>query len=315
MSRAVIAVHGGAGSFEGLKWREEAPFRTHLVEACRAAAPYEDDALAMAAAAVAHMEASGAFNAGTGSVLNSEGRQFLDGALARGWDSNFGAVANVQATYSAVRLAQAVLEKSDHAFLVGEGADALARAEGLPPLPAPNDALKRVHEELKNGKKEKEKLGTFSFGGETDTVGAVALDAKGRLAAAGSTGGTWLKTPGRVGDTPVWGCGFYADRHRAVCATGVGELLMRGMASIRVANLCEAGLNPQDATEKIAQELADAFDADSAGFIAIDAQGRLGFGMNTRGMGRAHWRLGDEAGPVQAIWPDEDFAALPQIDL
>ena len=67
--------------------------------------------------------------------------------------------------------------------------------------------------------------------------------------------------------------------------------------------------------KKIAQELADAFDADSAGFIAIDAQGRLGFGMNTKGMGRAHWRLGDEAGPVQAIWPDEDFAALPQIDL
>ena len=177
--------------------------------------------------------------------LIREGRQFLDGALARGWDSNFGAVANVQATYSAVRLAQAVLEKSDHAFLVGEGADALARAEELPPLPAPNDALKRVHEEAQEREKEKEKLGTFSFGGETDTVGAVALDAKGRLAAAGSTGGTWLKTPGRVGDTPVWGCGFYADPHRAVCATGVGELLMRGMASIRVANLCEAGLNPK----------------------------------------------------------------------
>ena len=132
MSRAVIAVHGGAGSFEGLKWREEAPFRTHLVEACRAAAPYEDDALAMAAAAVAHMEASGAFNAGTGSVLNLEGRQFLDGALARGWDSNFGAVANVQATYSAVRLAQAVLEKSDHAFLVGEAQMPWREPKGFP---------------------------------------------------------------------------------------------------------------------------------------------------------------------------------------
>ena len=135
------------------------------------------------------------------------------------------------------------------------------------------------------------------------------MDTQGRLAAAGSTGGTWLKTLGRVGDTPVLGSGFYADGKRAVCATGVGENLMRGLAAARVAQACEEGLSPQKATEKVSQVLAEMFEVDSAGFIAVDHKGQLGFAMNTKGMGRAYWRVGDKTGPQQAIWPDEDFAS------
>ena len=116
MTRAVIAVHGGAGSFEGLKWRQEAPFREHMVTACELAGDHADNAVDMVVAAVAHMETSGAYNAGKGSVLNQEGAQFLDGAVARGWDRELGAVAHVSQTYAAVHLAKAVMETSSHSF-------------------------------------------------------------------------------------------------------------------------------------------------------------------------------------------------------
>ncbi|MBL91336.1 MAG: asparaginase [Myxococcales bacterium] len=310
MTQAVIAIHGGAGSFEGLKWRQEAPFRENMALACEAAAAHQGDAVEMALAAVAQMEQSGAFNAGKGSVLNENGDQYLDGAVARGWDANFGAVAHVSATYSVAHLAKAVMERSAHSFLVGAGADALAKDLNLPALELPNAALQKVYRELKDGEKQKEKLGTFSFGGETDTVGAVALDTQGRLAAVGSTGGTWLKALGRVGDTPVLGSGFYADTHRAVCATGVGEILMRGLAATRVAQCCMDGLSPQKATEKVSKVLAEMFEVDSAGFIALSHDGQLGFAMNTKGMGRAFWRIGEAQGPQQAIWPHEDLKPL-----
>jgi L-asparaginase / beta-aspartyl-peptidase len=264
----------------------------------------------MVVAAVAHMESSGAYNAGKGSVLNEAGQQFLDGAVARGCDLNFGAVAHVSQTYAATHLAKAVMETSAHSFLVAQGADALAQEIGLPSLEKPHAALLKVYEELVSGQKAKESLGTFSFGGESDTVGAIAVDSQGRLAAACSTGGVWLKTLGRVGDTPVMGSGFYADTEIAVCATGVGELLMRGLASVSVRQAALEGLTPQKATEKVSDALMAQFGADSAGLIAVNAKGELGFAMNTKGMGRAFWRVGAGEGPVQAIWPDEAFQAL-----
>ena len=118
MGQAVIAVHGGAGSFEGLKWRHETPFRQNMVLACEKAGACPNNAVDMVVAAVAHMESSGAYNAGKGSVLNEIGQQFLDGAVARGWDLNFGAVAHVSQTYAATHLAKAVMETSTHSFLV-----------------------------------------------------------------------------------------------------------------------------------------------------------------------------------------------------
>jgi beta-aspartyl-peptidase (threonine type) len=256
------------------------------------------------------MEDSGAYNAGKGSVLNEAGEQFLDGAVARGWDLNFGAVAHVSQTYAATHLAKAVMETSSHSFLVAQGADVLAQKLALPSLDAPHAELLKVYADLVSGKKAKEALGTFSFGGESDTVGAVAVDTQGRLAAACSTGGVWLKALGRVGDTPVMGSGFYADREIAVCATGVGEMLMRGLAAVRVQQATLEGLSPQKATEKVSDALLNQFGADSGGLIAVNAQGELGFAMNTRGMGRAFWRVGQSKGPAQAIWPDEDFKVL-----
>ena len=231
MTRAVIAVHGGAGSFEGLKWRQEAPFREHMVTACELAGDHAYNAVDMVVAAVAHMETSGAYNAGKGSVLNQEGAHFLDGAVARGWDRELGAVAHVSQTYAAVHLAKAVMETSSHS-LVAEGANTLARELGLPELEPPHADLRKVYEDLLSGKKQKEKLGTYSFGGESDTVGAVAMDRHGRLAAACSTGGTCSKRWG-VSAIRQWWDPVFMPTTDAVCATGVGEMLMRGLASVR----------------------------------------------------------------------------------
>src|SRR5262245_56411212 len=224
-----IAVHGGAGNWEVTQ--HDAARAGVRAAAKQAGLLLAQGAAALDAvtAAVTALEDDPVFNAGTGSVLNRGGEAEMDAAVMTGHDLAFGAVAAILRVRNPVLVAHQVMERSGHALLTGEGAVRFARACGYadydPVTAESRAAWERAHNEARLG-----------------TVGAVALDLDGRLAAASSTGGTSLKLPGRVGDTPLPGAGTYATRDAAASATGKGELVMRMLGTKRICDLAAAGL-------------------------------------------------------------------------
>jgi beta-aspartyl-peptidase (threonine type) len=225
--------------------------------------------------AVAVLEDDPLFNAGTGSVLNRDGEVEMDAAVMTGHDLRFGAVAAIRRVRNPVLVARQVMERSGHALLVGEGAVRFAREHGFgdcDPITAEAlSAFQRARADLALG-----------------TVGAVALDGEGWLAAATSTGGTLLKLPGRVGDTPLPGAGTYATRDAAVSATGKGELVMRVLAAKSICDLGAAGVPMQHAVNRVLTAMRDTVGAD-AGFIAIGRGGSIGIEHGTPHMAAAWW--------------------------
>src|SRR5262245_5830650 len=228
-----IAVHGGAGN-----WDEAHHEAARL--GVRAAAGQAGLLLAQggaaldaATAAVTTLEENRLFNAGTGSVLNQDGEAEMDAAVMAGHDLAFGAVAAIRRVRNPVLVARQVMERSGHALLAGEGAVQFARTCGF----ADYDPVRAESRAAWERGRTEARLGT---------VGAVALDSEGRLAAATSTGGTSLKLPGRVGDTPLPGAGTYATPDAAASATGKGELVMRVLGTKRVCELSAAGLTVED---------------------------------------------------------------------
>ncbi|MCA8920789.1 MAG: isoaspartyl peptidase/L-asparaginase [Planctomycetes bacterium] len=313
-----ILVHGGAGAMRSMGGEREAAYRAGLVEAARLGreALRAGDALEAVLVAVRHMEACGAFNAGVGSCLDEDGRFSLDAALMRGSDRAAGAVGACAATVHPTDVARALLEEGRHVLLVGEGAERRARALGLPALGAPPeekletyrrllaDASKRAPEDLSTvGRPDDEQAEDSQ-----DTVGAVAVDARGRVAAAVSTGGLWLKLRGRVGDSAIPGAGLYAcdALGGASSTTGIGERMIRALTAKLACDLIAAGADAQAAAQGAVDDLAQRFGPDSGGIVVVDRLGRLGAAFNTQGMGRALASLGDEAVPV-AVWPEEPF--------
>lgn len=324
-TRGVILVHGGAGAMRSMGGEREAAYR----EGLRAAAAAGRDVLtagggAMEAVVAANrvMEDAGCFNAGLGSCLDERGEYSLDAAVMRGSDREAGAVGALSATHHAVTLAHDLLEDR-HILIVGEGADRRARDLGLPVIPAPPPDKLATYAKLRAAKAERlEDLATVgrpdddehaspddgvSEDTSHDTVGAVALDATGELAAAVTTGGLWLKTLGRVGDSPLVGAGLFAcnELGGAVVATGIGERLLKDLSCFRACQLIE-GSNAEDAAQQAVADLGKRFGPDSGGLIVVDREGRLGAAFNTSGMGRALARVGDEAISV-AVWPEEEF--------
>lgn len=320
-TRGVILVHGGAGAMRSMGGEREAAYR----EGLRAAAAAGRDVLAAGADAVAAvvaanrvMEDAGCFNAGLGSCLDERGEYSLDAAVMRGSDREAGAVAALSATHHAVALAHELLEHR-HVLIVGEGADSLAGELGLPAIPAPPPDKEATYAKLRAAKAERlvdlatvgrpddDEAGGVSEGTSHDTVGAVALDSSGLLAAAVTTGGLWLKTRGRVGDSPLLGAGLFACNALggAAVATGIGERLLKELSCFRACQLIE-GSDAASAAARAVEELAGRFGPDSGGLIVVDAQGRLGAAFNTSGMGRALARVGEDTIPV-AVWPEEDF--------
>jgi len=285
----VLVIHGGAGRFRPSILEE----RAAIEEALRSAlydgmsALSSGNALDAVEAAVKSMEGSGVFNAGKGASLNLLGEQELDASVMFGKDLSFGAVASLKYTWNAVSLARKVMERTDHVFLVGYGADKLAEALGFERAPPPSPRLlERYRELLEKVRGLGYDLWRRNFEIARlflpDTVGAVALDRDGNLAAATSTGGLWLKLPGRVGDTPLPGAGVYAENGVvAVSATGIGELIARYLASARVAFKVKSGVNVEQAVRDVVHEVTRLFSEENTiGLIALDAAGNIGIHSN-----------------------------------
>ncbi len=299
-----IAIHGGAGLIRRAALSE--PRRAacesslhRIVATAAAELARGDSALDVATAAVVALENDPLFNAGHGAVLASDGSVELEASVMDGESRGFGAVSLVRTVRNPVRLARAVFERSPHLYLAGSAAEDLATREGLERV---DNASLVVPERLAQLERARAR-GQFQLdhgGGEQDvygTVGAVVRDARGRLAAATSTGGMTNKWPGRIGDTPLIGAGTWADDRCAVSATGHGEPLARLGAARRVAvrmELLGEGL-------KAAAEATIHQDLDGeGGLIAVDHEGRVAMPFNTAGMFRAAARDGEA--PTVGIW-------------
>lgn len=282
-----LIVHGGAGA-----WDSDPD---HLIEArtaCReaVAAGYAilasgGTALDAVEAAVLLLEDAPVLDAGRGSYPNTNGDIEMDALIMDGQTLNLGAIAAIQNVRHPISLARRVMTDSGHNFLVGAGADDFATSIGFPRCDVAEllvpEAV-RVAAEVQRGER---KQPSTAVG---DTVGAVALDRQGNVAAATSTGGTPNKRPGRVGDSPLVGSGAYADNWTAaVSATGHGESLMRIVISKRVSDLVGAGLSAQAACESAIRMLAERTGG-TGGLIAVDARGTVGAAFNTRAMPHAY---------------------------
>jgi beta-aspartyl-peptidase (threonine type) len=225
------------------------------------------------------------FNAGRGAALNSEGTAELDAAVMDGRGERAGAVAAVQHVKNPVELARRVLEKSPHVMLVGAGAEEFALQEGLAPVP---NGYFRTSERIAQLESEQRgERGGDVVSGAQGTVGAVALDAMGNLAAATSTGGITNKHPGRVGDTPLIGAGTYAKNEVcAVSGTGQGEFFIRSVAAHHIAAAVEHGRMPlEEAVRELVHQVLPRLGG-LGGIIAVDGHGKMVMDFNTQGMFR-----------------------------
>jgi L-asparaginase / beta-aspartyl-peptidase len=277
MARPVIAIHGGAGVLRAD--RPGARHRAVLREALEAG--YEllrrnASSLAAVAAAVVVLEDSPLFNAGRGSSFNSDGEIEMDASIMEGAMLRAGAVAAVRRIRNPILAARAVMEKTRHVLLAGSGAERFARMQGLQ-LEQPEyfhtaKRLKALRKKRKN------------YHG---TVGAVALDTDGNLAAATSTGGYTGKMPGRVGDSPLIGAGNYADnRACAVSGTGLGEAFIRAAVGHDVcARMVYMNVSLLTAARAALSNVADL--GGDGGLIAVDRRGNVAMPFNSEGMFRA----------------------------
>lgn len=255
-----IYVHGGVSGIE----------KAHVdLSAAVEAGLGAGSALDMIEAAVRVLEDDPLLNAGYGAVLDMQGNVSLDAGIADGTTGSTGAVAGVLVA-NPISLARRVLSDTPHALIIGEGAEELGRD-----LPRAEIAPERKAEWEKARNEGKLDLSRYGHPEKVDTVGAVALDDDGHLAAGSSTGGVFGKLPGRVGDSPIFGAGFYASKEAAVVGTGVGELFIETLASARVGRLIEHGAEPQAACETVLEFMGARGDT-SAGLVALDAGGNFG---------------------------------------
>jgi len=251
-------------------------------------------------AAIVVMEDDEIFDAGCGSFLTSDGRVQLDALMMDGATLRAGGVGCVERIRNPIRVARLVLDESPHVYLVAEGAERFAQQHGVQ-LCANEELV--IEREVKRLREVQEQSASRppEFFAEHDTVGAVALDRNGNLAAATSTGGTLNKTPGRVGDSSLIGCGCYADNESAaVSTTGWGEPIMKLVLAKWAADRVQQGLAPQAATLIAIQRLETRL-AGHGGIILLDAEGRHGLAHNTP---RMAWALKDAQGESAGLaWP------------
>lgn len=239
--------------------------------------------------AVVALEDDPSLNAGWGSVLNRVGAVELDAGIADGATGRAAGVLGVTVRHP-VSLARRVLDETPHVLVAGAGAMALA--SGMEALEGTTqEQWDRWSRARADGSLH---AGAYGADEHVDTVGAVALDAAGRLAAAGSTGGVFGKLPGRVGDSAVFGAGTFASPAAAVVGTGVGELFLLSLASARVGRLIEDGAHPQQACEQVIELLGQRARV-PAGLLALDERGRVGAAF--RG---GSWAVEGPEGPVAA---------------
>lgn len=292
-----IAIHGGAGTVPRatLSAEHEGRFRTGLaaaLDAGFAVLQHRGSSLDAVAAAVRVLEDDPLFNAGHGAALTRDGAAELDAAIMDGREMRAGAVASVRHVKNPIDLARRVMEKSRHVLLVGSGAEEFALEENFALMPNRYFRTAERVEQLEfeqRGQRVSELVPPGSQGtvGGIGTVGAVALDVEGNLAAATSTGGMTNKRPGRVGDSPIIGAGTYAKNGVcAVSATGHGEYFIRAVAAHHVCAAVEyRGLTLAQAVHELLHDKLHRLGGDG-GLIAVDASGQLVLEFTTEGMFR-----------------------------
>lgn len=292
-SRFAVAIHGGAGAFNDVTQEEISDYLAGLTAALEAARQIllkGGSSMEAVIAAVVSMEDNPMFNSGKGAVFTNKGMHELDAAVMDGSSMTCGAVAGVKTVKNPVLLAKAVMLHSEHVLLSGEGADEFARLNGIETVPQEYYYNQKRYEQWQKAlQSEKVSLaqGSHFDQDKMGTVGAVALDSKGNLAAATSTGGLTNKHYGRIGDSPIIGAGTYANNLTcAISCTGKGEDFIRSTAAHTVHSLM---LYKEMLLEAAASKLITDLPKGSGGLIAVDARGCIAQVYNSNGMlrGRA----------------------------
>ena len=297
----VLLVHGGAWAIP------DAMVELHLngvraaLEKGWRALEKGGSALDAVEEAVTTLEDDETFDAGRGSFLNRDGRVQLDAFMMDGQSLRAGGVGCVERIKNPIRVARTILEKSPHVYFVGEGAERFAEEHGIPLIENGELILPREVERWRNAKEQKYLTTPEEFCSPTsshDTVGAVALDAKGNIAGATSTGGTLNKAPGRVGDSSLIGCGCYADNDTAAgSTTGWGEPMMKVVLSKWATDRVGYGDTPSKAAQEAIHYLHRRVHG-HGGIILLDRKGRTGVAHNTP---RMAWAVRRSAGIECAI--------------
>ena len=300
-----LVIHGGAGAMRPVHGDEDHEERArqglrNALEAGSAILKNGGSAVDAVEAAVRVLEDDPCFNAGRGSTLNAQGIVELDAAIMDGEDRRAGAVAGVRTTRAPISLARTLMERGPHVFLSYEGADRLAIEAGLEQV----DNSWFVTGERRRQLDELLEKGGFDADVKYGTVGAVAVDTNGHVAAATSTGGLTAKQWGRIGDSPLIGAGTYADdRSAAVSATGSGEYFIRAVAGHQLGERVRlAGETLQDALDGTLEDIKRL--GGLGGLIAVSPSGDCAWGFTTRAMYRG------VAGPEMqnvAIYAEEDM--------
>lgn len=306
----VLVIHGGAGVVKrDMSPAKEKAMRAAMVKALQdgyAQLKARKPAIDAVTTAITVLEDDPNFNAGKGSVFTHDGKNEMDAAVMDGESLRAGSVAGVQRVKNPIVLAHAVMEHSSHVMLIGDGAEAFAKDQGValvdPSYFRTEERWQQLQKALKEDN-EKKPHGDPETARHFGTVGAVALDSQGHLAAGTSTGGMTDKRWGRVGDSPIIGAGTYANAQCAVSGTGWGEFYIRTVAAHEVCMKVSMLGEPIEraAAEVINQEIPSM--GGNGGAIALDANGNIAMPFNTDGMYRG-W-IGADGVPHVALYDDE----------
>lgn len=286
-----LVIHGGAGTMsrEALTPEREAAIRADLdraLDAGNAVLSAGGSALDAVTAAVVVLEESPHFNAGKGAVFNAQGINELDASIMEGHTLRAGAVAGVHRVRNPIRLARGVMEQSRHVMLIGEGAETFGASIGIEFVDPSWFRTEQRWQQLEDARAREAAQAAIPREYHFGTVGAVALDSEGHIAAATSTGGMTNKRWGRVGDAPIVGAGTWADARCGVSATGWGEFFIRlGVAKDICARMAYRGDSLDDAASEVIMRDVPALGGDG-GVIALDAAGNISLPFNTSGMYR-----------------------------
>ena len=274
--RPALILHGGAGARRERDYTREIAHMGEVVAAMKARLDFGVSALDVAVEATVLLEDSGLYVAGRGASPNLAGAYELDASLMDGSTRRAGAVAALQGFRNPVVVARAVMDRTPHVMLAGEGASLFAFDQGLEPIADEAAWFTRAGQGEDN-----HPPGTLAHG----TVGCCVLDREGRLAAATSTAGVFGKMPGRVGDTPIPGACSWADGRVAVSGTGQGEYFIRVAACAQVSWRVGAGQSLAEAGRAVIEEIGDM--GGDGGLIALDRDGNITAPFNSQGMKRA----------------------------
>jgi L-asparaginase / beta-aspartyl-peptidase len=274
-----VLVHGGAGDLASDRVGDHVAGARAAARAAAALLRAGGSALDAVERAVVLLEDDPCFNAGTGACLNAEGLVSLDASVMEGCALRAGAVCALEPFLHPIAIARAVLEDGRHVLYASEGAARFAVAHGFSPVTSESMTTPAARARWTAAR-----AGQASEGWAGGTVGAVARDARGTVAAATSTGGLVNKQVGRVGDSPIVGAGTYADDEGGACsATGAGEAIMRMVLAKTAVDALRAGVHPEEAARSVVRSMS-ARVGGTGGVILVDRQGRLGLARNTPSM-------------------------------